>query len=674
MANRLPLFELLKNCEADPTEQDGWVSRAVSSGSGTTLEKITKASVHQEVSMSESPIGLSEFVYLIGSTQVGKTLGFMSVLMETAHTSEVAPVILSMNSVAECDRFISSSVNINGIVSELGLSIGMNVSEIPQLRIYDFRSVRAYKTALDSWLKKEVIEIPVYLMMANSMKTCQFKKTILPFLNEKCGVDSSGRKKTMMVVDEADLLYKSEDMTSKLEASMFSGEIHDTFSTVVYVTASPQSFAINTVPVNGRKITVLEVHPSDNNWQYHHIVGSNAKLITRRLADSPTDMVDNMLEDTGTRVALVTTTEKSNIAWRRQKAISLTNSKIDVKGFVSFSWSSGKIEVFTGDRSWAQFFHRCPHLSSRRVNAKLCVFTGCKVINSYPKIISYILANDRPEGNVKFVLFAKMMAERAVPIKGECHGLPLTDMYFDSKSMHHEGMIQSMGRLCGLDKSGVIKNLWASSVVHERHIKALDEVGYVIKSFLPFGKSAIDALETIQKTVFDLTEDEVVEIKTVEDVDNAVEMVNSRMSRPGSNKRARVEKAETKSCVRDKKLKLSKPSFKSEYLHTLVPEYLEEYDEDSCEGEGDMKEALNECKIGILDSIVKLVKESAFVGKDGKKVLPFTKMADILSAEDSYPDGVNFSRIKFVRFIAKSCTEELNPMGIRVSTSKFSAL
>ena len=33
--------------------------------------------------------------------------------------------------------------------------------------------------------------------------------------------------------------------------------------------ASPQSFAINKVPVNGRKITVLEVHPSDNNWQYH---------------------------------------------------------------------------------------------------------------------------------------------------------------------------------------------------------------------------------------------------------------------------------------------------------------------------------------------------------------------------------------------------------------------
>ena len=668
------MFKLLQRIEADPVSQKkngGWVYNTIQSiGTRNTLDVFEEAPKDQKVCMSENPIGGDEFVYIIGSTQIGKTLAFLSSVLEVAYTSKMAPIIMSMNSIHECSRFQEAAIGFNKTVRQIASFIGV---EVPSLKMYDSKTITNYKKAVTNWLTNQSLEIPVYVVMANKSKTEQFKNTIMPFLKEKFGVNENERVNMFVTVDEADLLYKSDEKVSALEKAIFFNGIHQNSSTIIYVTASPQSFVTNKVPIEGRVITVLEVSPSKNNFQYHVSTDCVPRIVERRIASNVSQMVNDMVKDNESRVALITTSNKSSVKDRSKKAFELATLHSDIENLVVFSWSSDQIEIFTGDRAWVKFFNDCTGLKTERCSKKVFNFSNKTKndVDSYPKIITYIVKNKVLSGPMKFFLFGKMMCERAVPIKGVFHEFPLTDMYFESEKMHHEGMIQSLGRVCGLDRDAVSKRIWTSRKTHKHHIMALKEVEQIVTKFLPFGKSSLDAMKIIQKTVVDLTTDCITEstVEFVEDIDDALSMVNSRMTRPGANKRARIEKSETKSLLKsNKRIKFSACSFVSSYIHSDIPE--EESDSED-EDEGGMEEALQNSKDGLLVKIVSLVEQSAYVCLTGKKCLGVKKISEILSGEEEYPDGTSFKPLAFIKYISVKCVQDLSEKGVIFQDGKF---
>lgn len=127
----------------------------------------------------------------------------------------------------------------------------------------------------------------------------------------------------MMVVDESDLLFKTANDNSKLELAVFGGEpivladsshetLHGAFSSIMYVTATPQAMVPANVPVDGRKVAILEPEPSVTNWQFHTKDTWKCKTIDRADASDPEVMINNMVMDGSSRVALVSCTVLQN--------------------------------------------------------------------------------------------------------------------------------------------------------------------------------------------------------------------------------------------------------------------------------------------------------------------------------------------------------------------------
>ena len=694
-------MKVISHMEMDPCNQDKWIEQALhmakQGGGRPLLDVFQQASKEQIGGFIDNSISSNTYNTVVAPPQAGKTQGIMLTAVEAAYDSNILTVMGVMNSVLETPRFRATAEKLNGLVEQIAAQLGIGPELAPKLKIFDEGSTITYKRALTAWSRGSNV-IPVFVVMMNNKKFNKFQSDHLPDIARVVEKDSHGHYKIMLVTDEADLQYKTESNTSQLERSIFGQKLtmdqrqfdtlQDVFTTVTNVTATPQAIVTGEVKFGGRHPVVFEPQPSKSNFQYHTRDGWENKLITRVCADGPGEMYEDMMADGENRFALVYESKNCKVQGRsaaaRTTAEKFTEKFAGKPGVVTFAWSSGKVEAYTADPSWIQFFRGSPAglFEVKQENNGVFGFTGKKSVNSYPSIINFMASRSADSVTCKFILFAKELTDRAIPVKGTEHQWPLTDMFIESPKMPQEARIQVCGRLCGIDPAGAVKKLWCSEEEHEHHKKAIDTVQYIVEKLLRAGIGAQDAIAKTRKTLVDLTDDSPVVSKIVVDEDGAIfHLGGTKITRPGAGKRTRDLAVDTKRMVSSKKMKLSDDTYQSGLSHADVTggQTVDLSDSSgsspvdlSTDGSVDdtsvlrqMREAASgESGKGVVAAIIEVIRDSG-------DPVAFSRMPLDMASRSMYPDGLSFCPKKFLKFIVRENMDLLTSNGVQYMNGSF---
>lgn len=462
---RSMLTSVMSNIEMDPCGQTSWVENVIQAakqpGAPSLLELCKNTEKEQLGGFVDNPIGLNTYNTVVAPPQAGKTQAIMIAAMEVAYDSSTLTVMGVMNSKLETPRFRDTANKLNEITTRVAEQLDILPENTPRLRIFDEGSTRTYRTALTEWKKGSNV-IPVFVVMMNSAKFNKFQMETLPAVVRTVERDEKGRPKIMLLTDEADLQFKTVSNTSQLERSIFgrkvtvAGEnfesLQGVFTTVVSVTATPQAIATGEVDFGGRATMIYEPRPSSSNFQFHSKADWSNKLITRSTSEDVEEMYESMMADAGNRFALVYESANCKVAGRTAAARSTAERFVEKfpgkPGIVTFAWSSEKIEAYTADPSWIQFFRGAPGglFAVKQENKGVFSFTGKKSVNSYPSIIDFMASRSAVSVKCKFILFAKELSSRAIPVKGTEHQWPLSDMWLEAPKMPQETRIQVRDR------------------------------------------------------------------------------------------------------------------------------------------------------------------------------------------------------------------------------------
>lgn len=704
-SQRSMLMNVMSHMEMDPCNQDKWIEQALllakQDGSVPLLEVFKKTEKEQVGGFIDNSISPNTYNTVVAPPQAGKTQGIMLTAVEAAYDSNILTVMGVMNSVLETPRFRSTANKLNGLIAQIAAELGIQPEHAPKLKIFDEGSTITYKHALTAWSKGSNV-IPVFVVMMNNKKFNKFQSDHLPDIARVVEKDAQGHYKIMLVTDEADLQYKTADNTSQLERSIFGQKLtmdqrqfetlQDIFTTVTNVTATPQAIATGEVKFGGRQPVVFEPQPSKSNFQYHTREGWGNKLVTRVCAETPEDMYEDIMADEANRFALVYESKNCKVQGRSTAARSTAErfaEKFPGKpGIVTFAWSSGKIEAYTADPAWIQFFRGTPAglFAVKQEKNGVFGFTGKKTVSSYPSIINFMASGSADSVKCKFFLFAKELTDRAIPVKGTEHQWPLTDMWLESPKMPQEARIQVCGRLCGIDPAGTTKTLWCSEEEHEHHKKAIDTVQYVVEKLLKAGIGAQEAIAKTRKTLVDLTDDTPVVSKIVVDEDGAIfHLGGTKITRPGAGKRTRDLAVDTKRMVSSKKMKLSEDKYESGLSHADVtggqpidlsessssagqssPVYLSA---DGAVSDASERQQMHEASSGqsgkgVVDAIIEVIRDSG-------DPVAFSRMPLDMASRNTYPDGCAFSPEKFLKYLVREKMGLLTSNGVRYLNGSF---
>jgi hypothetical protein len=694
------LMTMISNMEMDPIQQKTWIQNAIdkSGEDFSMIDSFMTTPRFQTGGLTSETVELGTMYYMMAPPQLGKTQGVMATILEAAVEKGMPSVIACMNSRLETPRFRKTADGFNSVVMECARAIGISSSDTPSISIYDSSSPSGgYSSALNNWKLGLTKRVPVYVVMTNTPKIRKFRRDIIPILGDVCGIDDDGRVSAMMVVDEADLLFKTASENSKLEQAVFGGEpivlgdsshdnIHDMFSSIVYVTATPQSMVTSSVPVNGRRTVIIEPEPSSNNWQYHAKPGWACKIIDREHAGNVGVMIDDMVADDCSRVALISTTKETRIDKRSVSARKSASLYTDVPGFVSFSWSSGVIEVYTSDPKWICVLKSArPGVFSFTFGVDgISKFVGTKSINSYPRLISFMMKSDMKPLVYKFVLRAHHMAERAMPIKGDDHSCPLTDMYLDAHDIHYEARIQVAGRLCGMDPEGIKKTLWSSKKQHDKHIRSIDCTHYVIDHLLRHGIGSREAIAATNKTLIDLTEETAKVTKIVVDEHGALTMLKGRVTRPEARRNYRDMASDVRSEARDvKRVKIGKFKYSSTVKHSPTPEISDDEGGDSdmsdyCESESEEDVVVIDDTCPVMEMVgnhsVAIGKAIAEAIVEAGGNISSAGLAGVIGGSGHYPDGASFTPQTLLRVIGGKMAASMAGTGFTFENGFYASI
>ena len=706
-SQRSMLMRVMSYMEMDPCNQDKWVEEALlrssQQGGLPLLDVFKDMKKKQTGGFIDNSISPNTYNTVVAPPQAGKTQGIMLTAMEASYDSNVLTVMGAMNSVLETPRFRATADKLNGIVEQIAGRLGIAPGLAPKLKIFDEGSSITYKRALTEWSKGSNV-IPVFVVMMNNKKFDKFQANHLPDITKVVEKDSHGHYKIMLVMDEADLQFKSDSNSSQLERSIFGKKqtidqrqfdtLQDVFTTVTSVTATPQAIATGEVKFGGRQPVVFEPQPSSSSFQYHTKDGWENKLITRVCAGGPEEMYEDMMADEENRFALVYESKNCKVEGRSAAALATAEKFAGKPGVVTFAWSSGKIEAYTADPSWIQLFRGSPAgvFAVKQENNGVFSFTGSKsTVSSYPSIINFMETRSADSAKCKFILFAKELTDRAIPVKGTDHQWPLTDMWLESPKIPQEARIQVCGRLCGIDPVGTVKRLWCSEEEHEHHKKSIDTVQYIVEKLLRTGIGAQDAIAKTRKTLVDLTDDDSpVVSKIVVDEDGAIfHLGGTKITRPGAGKRTRELAVDTKRTVASKKMKLSDDTYQSGLSHADVTGGQTDDPSDSsasspvdlsaggsADGSADgsvddtnvlrqMREAASgESGKGVVDAIIEVI-------RDNGDPVTLSRMAPDMASRSQFPDGCAFSPLAFLKFIVREKMDLLTSNGVQYMNGSF---
>lgn len=468
---------------------------------------------------SNRTFGQRCIINLIALMQIGKTNISLFAAFMCGVLHGMPSMMLVFNRENETTRMRESAASFNRIVRICCNKIGVSSHRIPQLQPFETGDEGDFMEALRVMFadRKNCISIPIMFCMSNAQKIGKMADLVQKIADtgDLVGRDARQRMEMLLIMDEAELLLKTMLGTTKSEVNLGreiwlsnsrkSRSTKDAFTSWMNVTATPFAFGCKKESdVKERTISALTARPSQNYWSYAAMGPWNCKLITPvtvlpGLKDSV--MIDHMLSDRDNiRMAFSIASSKKS---QKEKALK-TAREYPCSQLLTVAWNGDKLHVYTSSERWIReltattSFNIIPgddeyvvHFESKRSKGRgeLSSNGGLMVnkISTYRGLVTFLSSKIdeasaeqlvSPDFNIKVILYAQRMAERATPIKGFNHELPLTDLFADCPDMHIESLLQILGRLCGIDTipQSRGKFLWATEKTMERLSVAFDAI------------------------------------------------------------------------------------------------------------------------------------------------------------------------------------------------------
>ena len=402
-------------------------------------------------------------------------------------------------------------------------NVNFFIGKMPSSQVnpeYESESKKSKKsTKKKSKTKKfyEVPPVPVYIALTNSARVKNLRK-LVSHMSEHL-MDAGGcQKDVILILEEGDQSIKGEksklanvlNSTPKdghLKIKSVKNRIHshdesvipekdyikkngktmfpliDVFTTLVYVTATPQIFEKMEVH-GGREVNIIRAAPSVNYWSFFNV--GSCKRIHFESASSPQDMIDHMnksAEDGLRGNALVAINGHAGTLRIENQKIFAREAALKNSNIVAIAWDGDGVHVYTQRKDWARELYESGLITlnkgeiQKKLNYKnkeipfFWSFSGtnnkkCDEYDSEKKELNYICSYlglitfmskhaervERKNGKpASTVLYAWNMVGRSTPIKSYEHEWGLTDLYLVSNGLHDEALQQLAGRLSTID-------------------------------------------------------------------------------------------------------------------------------------------------------------------------------------------------------------------------------
>lgn len=521
----------MKAADADPSVAEAFFKQAKMSPGDTPLERFQNTPLKQKYVSTD--VQQSQVQYTFGPTQANKTGNELLYIFDAAEKK--MPAVISVQpSTEEFEKYCDGAAKFNQSIDCCFEEAGIPEEERPSLKMYHHATFNDYAVDLPDWMEGITRVIPVFLAMLNGAKVEAFKNTALRLL-DRCPKDDEGRISMVAVFDEGDTTKKTSEGTADVEKALGSDKpipktkkarktrggpnkakktrdsleeagktpdslktLYEKFSTINFVTATPQALSVNDMPKRTSRV-VVRLAPSQNDHQYD--IEKHPEWvchgISRVPAESQDVMIQDMIDSPDDRIAMVMTTSESSKDARGKKALETAKANASL---VTISWSKDEITIWTKNPVYQKWIDSDTTNTWVRevLEDELVKWEGTKGgINCYRQLMDLLhrLRNklaERPA--LKSILYSSEMTARSTSVKGLEHVFALTDQYIDFKT-HDERLNQCGGRLCGIDPEFQRqKILWATKELHNAHELSLEHGERLVTELLATGTTIREAL------------------------------------------------------------------------------------------------------------------------------------------------------------------------------------
>lgn len=500
-------------------------------------------------------------IYVHQDTQGGKTTGMEYMAVTGALDSSLLPIIMSMDRV---NAAIDLKASCEGFTDILARVCEIAKIENPpelQVTVLEPGNWQNYVHHAKEWLQNPSELIPVLVLIANPAKLKLLVDEVIPRIskvvtkeevkktnkenraltkgrnarkrkaaevahwveNPTPKRDKNGNAPFLLLVDEADQLFKTANRTSATEKTVWKKmdlgdqvktSLFASVSTVAWVTATQAAVTTNLIPevdIPALAVPAVVIKPtlSTYNFQYRQRPGHKNRVILRKYvievkeeeeeeeekkyregtyvvqvpgSENYIPVVDKIIASDNYRALLIScprfhTGTDRNKAARKLAVLCSTRPDSSNRQVVIFSWSHDQLLIFTASTKIKAAIGALGIDKSPTHQGDLAEYKT-RIKNSYRVVLRDLnqqLQKSSPEPVLKIITFANQMAERSVSVKGADHCLPITDMFVDGIPSNFDGLQQKLGRLCGSVKCiAVDRILWATPYVHEQHEQGLD--------------------------------------------------------------------------------------------------------------------------------------------------------------------------------------------------------
>lgn len=580
---------LLNEMDLDKTNFATFFNSVVPGGGETTtpvaelLAAARAGAKYQQNPLRNIAVGHNTMYVFTSPPQSAKTGVSMGLVTQTGIMLDRMPaIIFTQNKREELERFDRNTETFTEIYHKCASAVAC--PDAPRLKAicadsHDF--IGKFDRALQKF-RENGKEIPVMLALQNKSNAAKAKKVMLKILQRLGSVDDGSaddgtsrelkkRIKVLILFDEGDLATKGglpqwdQQLRKVFEAAIFGEKTFlDVASSVAYVTATPHALLASDLPVDQRKLVFSEIPVSSNYCGYPEgaVEPINFTPIIRKVATRQ-EYYDYVTTSALPIAGMIYTSleAEASVSARTQEACDTAVRYKAVRRFVTCSWSSKKLDVYTSSADIQQAMDSTEGFTRNvcEEDSDVIHYKGDD-IRDYPTFITRLTEELGEQANgifFKSILFGCEMVTRGVPVCGVNHERHLDSMFVCMPDSSDELVTQVCGRLCAvvpaIVRAGMNMTLFAPEKTHEKHISALSTTRFCCEALEKMGaggNSIRDELELLSTQVEDGKNGGV-----VTDRFGVMDFLKNNITRPGPLREGRKRVAETEKDMRQKKMK-----------------------------------------------------------------------------------------------------------------------
>ena len=278
----------------EPLEVPAFLEKTKRATGSSSLRRFISTGKKCDNSYVDFKIEGGKIIFVYQDTQGGKTAGMEYMAITGALDNKMLPIIFTMNR-RESIKSLRASIAAKNKLIEKICEIA-EIKDVPSLEFFELEEIITghYNLRAKQWLQDGLGPIPVLAVMPNDTKLEILVKKVIPHIAGTPMRDINGNLPILLLVDEADQIFKSPDNTTKSEeylnkevdlgAQGTRESLFASVSTTAYITATQVAVASNIDLSSHRREDCIVIEPvlSELNWQYRCKAGHRNKVIYRK--------------------------------------------------------------------------------------------------------------------------------------------------------------------------------------------------------------------------------------------------------------------------------------------------------------------------------------------------------------------------------------------------------